>query len=80
MATCDRCNLPDKSYNLIFKEKTCAGKCHLRWICDGCYSGITPATHKHRGIGYYRKITYQIIIPIMIIMFILITLGITIGA
>lgn len=52
------------------------------WICGGCKQPNIPPPDmiEKRGIKFYKRLVFTVIIPLLLVIFWLVALGITIGA
>jgi hypothetical protein len=78
MATCGCCG-GDSSPYAGRKAKKPDGPVELMWLCRGCNpssSYVPIPAPKPRGLAFYRRLTYQIVLPVMGIIFGMIELGI----
>jgi hypothetical protein len=73
MATCQGCRGDDYA---IFKRNKPTGKMDLFWLCEACRPNPTALARKPRGLAFYRRLTYQILLPLMAAIFALVELGI----
>jgi hypothetical protein len=73
MATCQGCR--GDSFAIRTRHKP-TGTMDLYWLCEACRPNPTALARKPRGLAYYRKLTYQIVMPIMLMIFALIELGV----
>ena len=73
MATCQGCQGNDYA---TFKHNRTTGKTELLWLCQACRPNPTMLARKPRGLAFYRKLTYQILLPVMAAVFAMVELGI----
>jgi hypothetical protein len=73
MSICVRCQ--GDSFAWRDKNKPLGGEMSLVWICSGCHPHPLERP-KPRGLTYYRRLTYQIVLPVIAAIFALVELGI----
>jgi hypothetical protein len=73
VATCARCCGDEFK---TFRSQRPTGNVKLYWMCDGCYPDSPMVPYKPRGLAFYRRLTYQILLPAAAAIFAMVELGI----